>query len=258
MKSLIRNVWLTIGLAACIGGFTPSSFGNVAPVGGASETSPNSDNIGPTNSGPTVAGLDGNLRLLFYVLDATGANVTSANLWIVAPGGNLLAVTPSLPVAGAFSIYSAVLVQGQADGNTTVAFLIPNFAATPDQLNVWTFNSTGQLIATAVLGPFTGFQIEDADWNQSTGKLLVKWSTTTTPRSYSTWTVNEFGGIDTAFGPTPAFTGTILTKAVLLKNGNQDLVWDTTNAGPPITHTTGLWVVDVNSRLIAAGAAGPF
>lgn len=260
MNSLIRNLWLAIGLAASIVGFTPSSFGDVAPAGGASAISPNRENIGPVNAGPTGAGLDGNLRLVFNVLDPANGAVMSANMWIVGPTGNLLAVTPSLPIAAqgenTTPTYTTALVQGQADGNTTVAFLFPSTTIVPTTLNVWTLNPAGQLIAAASYGPFAGFQIEDADWQQSTGKLLVKWSSTgAPPKSYSVWTVNEFGGVDTAFGPV-GFTGTVLSKAVLLKNGNVDLVWDTTVT--PTTHTTGLWVVSPTGLLIAAGAAGPF
>jgi hypothetical protein len=260
MKSLIRNACLTIGLAATLGGITPSAFGNAAPAGGASEAVPGRINIGGVNSGPTVVGLDNRTRLVFNVFDATAANIVSANLWILGSGGNILSVaTPSLPISGPADIYTTVLVQGQRDGNTTVAFLFPAFGTTNNVLAVWTYNLAGQVIASAIYGPYTDTIIEDADWQQSTGKLLVKWASRATPisdASYSAWSINEVGGVDTAAGPFGPFTNTIVSKVLLLNDGTQHWVWDTNNGNS--THTTAFWVVSPGGQVRLAQQFGPF
>jgi len=298
MKSLIRNVCLTIGLAVSIGGFAvPSSFGIAPPAGDAnsSATSPNIANIGPVVSGPTVAGLDGNLRLVFNIFGLAGAPpataLTSANLWVVSPTGSVLTTFAGLPIqqvvptGPGFPVappgtpqLTPVLVQGQVSGNTTIAFLLPPVptagpATAPTTLGVWTLNSAGTIISITTAGPFVvteggvtrTYQIEDAEWNQSTGKLIVKWASADPvgSRSYSVWVVNEFGGLETAFGPIgPFVTGAILSKAVLLKNGNVHLVWDTPSvAGVPpstTTHTTSLWVVNPAGQITSVANFGPF
>jgi hypothetical protein len=285
----------------------PSSFGIVPPAGGANATAPPFDttiaNIGPVVSGPTVAGLDGNSRIVYDVLNPGGTGIVSTNLWVVGPNGNLLlaisgiplagpggfplptgfpvppsvAVPPGAPTAAGVFLLTPLLCQGQANGNTTLAFLLPSSpipagVTSANVLNTWTFNSAGNLIAATSAGPYTvtvggvsiPFQIEDADWDQSTGKLVVKWATTSAvgSRAYSVWVLNQFGAIQTSFGPI-GFAGAILQKALLLKNGNLHLVWDIpTPAAPPLTatatHTTALWVVNSAGQLTVAGASGPY
>jgi hypothetical protein len=258
MKSLIRNAWLLVSLAAALNVLSPSARGNAVPA-------PTIFGLGLLLEGPTGPGLDGNSRLVFDILDSTGTTLLGSNLWILDPNGNFLAAaSPSIPSTGSNDLLGNLLVQGQADGNTTVVFLFGGTLGVgtgPTALGVWTYNPSGQLIASATYGPYTNTFISDATWSQSTGKLLVNWTSNgdvvglgTT--SASAWTVNEFGGIDTAAGPFGPFANTLLSKIMLLKDGTQQWVWDTDNGNG--TSTTAVWAVSPAGQVRAVQQFGPF
>lgn len=262
MKSLIRNAWLLVSLAVAINASGPSARGNTFPV----PEFPEFGLLGLIAQGPTQAGLDGNSRLVFNVYNSTQTQLRGSNLWILDPNGNFLAAaSPSLPSTGGFEgLYNPILVQGQADGNTTVVFLFGNFTGLTGgitSIGIWTYNPSGQLIASATYGPYTNTAVTDLTWSQSTGKLLVRWSSGSgvdlVGGTTSAWTINEYGGIDTAAGPFGPFAGdTYLSKVILLKDGTQQWIWasETGNA----TATTAVWSVSPAGQVQAVQQFGPF
>ncbi|MBV9999116.1 MAG: hypothetical protein JO015_08380, partial [Verrucomicrobia bacterium] len=249
MKPLIKSACLIISLAATFTVVTPQicagedgyfGFGGVPAPG---ETS---------NGNTSTAGLDGNLRLLFGILGLSNPIVPvpvylGANLWVVTPSGDVTAAVsvplPSDVTPEATSLY----VQGQADGNTTVLSSLPD-----NSISVTTYNSSGTVIASAVYGPFTNTTVRSVKRQESTGKFLVTWAITLPDIEgieYSAWTVNEYGGIDTAAGPYGPFDRTTFEEISLLKDGSQEWIWATSgpNQGSfsPTTVTT-VWSINAS------------
>ncbi|MBV9999118.1 MAG: hypothetical protein JO015_08390 [Verrucomicrobia bacterium] len=260
MKSLLRNAWLLVSLAAAINALSPVARGGALPA-------PSVIGLSLLFEGPTTPGLDGNSRLVFDIVDSTETQILGSNLWILDPNGNFLAAaSPSLPSTGTnVGLNSTLLVQGQADGNTTVVFLFGNVSgleAGVTSFGVWTYNPSGRLIASASYGPYANTVVSDLTWSQSTGKLLVKWTSGGSgvlvpgTGTVSAWTVNEFGGIDTAAGPFGPFAGTLLSKIILLKDGTQQWIWASQNSNATIT--TAVWSISSSGQVRAVRQFGPF
>jgi hypothetical protein len=252
MKSLIKSAWLIMGLAATLGTVSPQARGAAVPA--FSDFSPGD---------VSTAGLDGNLRLVFDIY--SGVTLTSSTYTVTAPflGQNIWVVSPTGTVvaAGVVSIPSSIgsagnsYVQGQADGNTTVLFRFPN-----NSLGVWTYSKTGAVIASALYGPFTGTFISNVKRQEATGKFLVEWASASgaTDLTFSAWTINEYGGVDTAAGPFGPFANTSLQSITLLNNGNQVWVWASSGTSTTGGVTTAVWSVAPGGRFLSANTYGPY
>jgi hypothetical protein len=243
MKSLIKSAWLIMGLAATFSTAIPQVRGGTVPA--FSDLS---------FGGVTTAGLDGNLRLLFNSftgVDGTGTYLAS-DIWTVSPFGRVVSATVTAIPSSVGSPFN-IFVQGQADGNTTALFVFPN-----DSIGVWTYNTGGSIIASAVYGPFTNTFVNTVKRQDTTGKFLVVWnSSTSSGPIVSAWTINEFGGIETAAGPFGPFgSGTVSEGVNLLKDGTQEWVWESPVSGGVIT---ALWTVNpTTGKIVTAQQFGPF
>lgn len=244
MKSLIKRAWLIMGLAVAVSAVSPQARGATLP-----EFSDFSF------SGATTTGLDGNLRLVFDVYSSVTftppffatTGFLGQNIWVVGPTGNFIAAG----AAGLPSTITSSYVQGQADGNTSVLFTFGN-----DSIGFWTYNRSGAVIASALYGPFTGTSVYFVKRQEATGKFLVVWTSgPSASPSFSAWTLNEFGGVDTAAGPYGPFADTSFNGVNLLPNGTQQWLWATLVSG---RITTAIWSVAQGGHFLSSVVYGPF
>jgi hypothetical protein len=214
MKRSVRVMLLAAAAATCVCGHAYA--GAKAVIGGAFAA--------PLLDAKTAVGKDGLLRLIFDFSPSQGGTTYSGSaLWIIDPNGSVVgASNPTIPASVGSFYFSTIggtkpifpfersntAIYAQADGNTTVLFY---FGAGANPLNgilsfgVWTYNSSGSLIAAAQYGPFGKTQIFNLYFDDATGKIVVKWAAGTGPsRTYAGWVLDEFGSITSAtnfFGP---------------------------------------------------------
>jgi len=213
-------------------------------------------------------GKDGNTRLIWDIVSNHGTNYTGSVLWILSPGGSLLATgTPNIPANVGFgknneagkSVFnvSNTILYAQASGNTTVALL---FGQENDgtSIGLWTYNSAGNLIASVTYGPYGSFVVHEAYFDQLTGKLIVKWrqQNGTNLFTHLVWGVNEFGGIESIAGPFGPFPNIELGK-VNLSGKNQLWYWMFPKNGTP-DHGINIWEISPNDVIISMATYGPF
>jgi len=251
MKSLLKNTWLILGSAAIFTAVAPQICAG-APSNLGAVPAHSDRAVGNTST----VGLDGNVRLLFDIISPVTFTATGVNLWVVSPTGSVLAAT-SLPfptgdvILGDGTYYYA---QGQADGNTTVLGIFQD-----GSVNVSTYNSSGTMVANAVYGPFTNTTVASVKRQESTGKFLVTWAVDLPEGiAYAAWTVNEYGGVDTATGPYGPFANTTFEGINLLNDGSQQWIWASRDVNSTGTTTTGLWSITASGQVQSAEQFGPF
>jgi hypothetical protein len=240
-----------------------------------------------------VVGPDGNMRVIWDYDAYAGIESYFAGpgsvLWILDPSGNLMATgSPSIPSGGNFEFNSRygllaweyptpltlatsksnILVQGYADGNTMLCFIVgnigfisdPKFPPQATAIGTWTYNSAGQLIAFASYGPYIAGIINNAYFDKS-GALIVKFKYAVTgPAPQVVWTLNEFGAITTSEGPFGPYANTGLGKVAINSSGNQVWFWSShsvPNHTPTTTNSLSIWTFN-SSGLATATAFGPF
>jgi hypothetical protein len=213
MKSSVRIIMLAALAATCICGHAYA--GAKAVIGGAFAV--------PLLDAKTAVGKDGLLRLIFDYNPSTGGSTYQGSaLWIIDPNGSVVASgNPTIPKSvgsfyfstkGGSPIFpverSNTAMYPQADGNTTVLFyfgLGVNPLLGVKSFGVWTYNSSGSLIASAEYGPFGSTDIFNLYFDDATGKIVVKWAAGSGPsRTYAGWVLDEFGNVISAtsfFGP---------------------------------------------------------
>jgi hypothetical protein len=210
-------------------------------------------------------GTDGNIRLIWdYV---SGGVYFGSTLWILSPGGSLLAAgNTNVPATVGYAkkndsgvslgLGSNIILYAQPSGNTTLAFAYGESNDSPI-FGVWTYNSAGTLIAAASYGPFGGTVVHQMYFDDLTGKLVVKWRATlgTNTYTHSVWTLNEFGSIETTAGPFGPYLNSLLGK-VVLSGSNQIWYWNIPKLGSS-THTLNVWEVSGGS-VISSNSFGPF
>lgn len=259
MKRFFKNSLLAVSVVASLGGQLAYSAADP-------DTAAIISNL-PIFESKTQTGPDGNIRVL-WDLNPGVATYTGSTLWILDHLGNFLAAgTPNIPASVGYDgggAKSRILVQGQADGNTTLVFLFGPFSQLPStstSLGVWTYNSAGQLISSATYGPFIGTVIEDVRFSP-TGNFTVVWTNQSSPAAYTgatgtviAWTLNEFGGIVTTAGPFGPFASTSLGKVDLDQNNLQHWYWTSTSSG---NSTLAIWSFNASGAIASANSFGPF
>jgi hypothetical protein len=213
MKYSVKVIMLAAVAATCICGHAYA--GARAVIGGAFAV--------PVLDAKTAVGKDGLLRLIFDFNPSQGGKTYQGSaLWIIDPNGGVVgASNPTIPASvgsfyfstqGGKPIFpverSNTAMYPQADGNTTVLFFY-GLGANPilgvRSFGVWTYNSSGNLIAAAQYGPYGNTDIFNLYFDDATGKIVVKWATGSGPtRTYAGWVLDEFGTITSFtnfFGP---------------------------------------------------------
>jgi len=216
MKQSVKVILLAAVAATCI--CDHAYAGAKAVIGGAFAV--------PVLDAKTAVGKDGLLRLIFDYNPSTGGKTYQGSaLWIIDPNGSVLASgNPTIPASvgsfyfttrgGSIPIFpverSNTAMYPQADGNTTVLFFFGlganiNPILGVKQFGVWTYNSSGNLIASAEYGPFGNTEIFNLYFDDATGKIVVKWAANRGPSAtYAGWVLDEFGAVISAtsfFGP---------------------------------------------------------
>jgi len=265
MKSSVKNIMLA-ALAAT--GLCSHAYGGAkAVVGGAFGVD--------LLDAKTAVGQDGMLRLVFdYNPSEGGFTYDGSAVWVINPKGSVVAVgTPTIPASvGAFYYTtpfgkpqfpferSNTAVFGQADGNTTVIFYYAYSGKSylgVNQFGVWTYNSSGALVAAATYGPFGDVEVQNLGFDPW-GKIVVKWASAvaTSNTTYAGWVLDEYGTIVSAtgyYGPFGNYLGKIRTNS----SGQQ--IWAFCFPASGGTYTTSIWTFNsTGSALTNAQTYGPF
>jgi hypothetical protein len=205
MKTPLRMIMLAALAASCVS--TTPAFAGARPVLGGLYGIQLFD-------AKTAVGQDGLLRLLFDFNPSKGGVSTYAGsaLWIIDPNGSVLAAgNPSIPASvGSTFLFpyerSNTAIFAQPSGNTTVLFYfgLSQNLGTTSTFGTWTYNSSGNLIASATYGPYNSTTISNLYFDTN-GKIVVKWraGSFSSPK-FSGWVLDEFGGVVSAtsfFGP---------------------------------------------------------
>jgi hypothetical protein len=202
---------------------------------------------------PTSVGLDGNIRVLWDLFNTSGgaAGYTGSTLWICDSKGNILAFgKPTVPAWAGYSLpyngttvtstvfgqsRSNIILKGQKDGNTTLVIVPYNFNSTAGgAFVVWTYNSAGALISSAIYGPYQNEFIQDIRFAEN-GKIIVQWISYVGMNQTSNlgWTLNEFGSIETFAGPYGPYGTYLLGKIDIGPDNGQRWYW----VNPPPVNT---------------------
>jgi hypothetical protein len=227
----------------------------------------------------TSVGNDGMLRLLFDYSPAPAGSPSTYSgsaLWIINPNGSVVAAgSPTIPASIGSDIYAAALLNtptfispfersntaifAQADGNTTVLFYYNARNAGLGFTNsfaVWTYNSSGALIAAASYGPFSGVRLAGL-YFEASGKTVARWKPEGTFTANAGWVLDEFGTIlnSTAFfGP----FGTTFLGKIKVNSSNQQ-IWPFRFLNKSTgQYTTTMWTFDSSGSLTNAQVFGPF
>jgi hypothetical protein len=151
---------------------------------------------------------------------------------------------------------SNTAIFAQDDGNTTVLFYFDGTLAASGRspsFGVWTFNSSGSLIAGAAFGPFGNVTIPAMYFDPS-GKIIVRWQTP--QRQNAAWVLDEFGSVVSAtgfFGPFPPQLG----KVRLNSSGQQ--IWPFSFLQSDGTYKLNIWTFNASgSAIVNAQSFGPF
>jgi len=285
--SVFKKLLLSAGVVALLG--SEASFANSDPNTNAGEdanvvVNPFGFDLYNFSDAKSQIGLDGNIRILWDIYSGVPL-LQSSIVWILDGSGNFITNSSSILVNSALpwvaSNYKTnILMQGQADGNTTLVLAFssnknnaPLFVPPPpDSFSVITINSAGGVVAgVGPIGPFTNTWIENIHFVGN--NIVVHWVSrnagvapfvgqTGASSTHSAWTLNEFGGTIGASGPF-AFLN---TNARVEVNSNNQQVWlwdsgvDTSSGAFPsaAANTLAVWVVNPNGAAVAAKAYGPF
>jgi hypothetical protein len=267
MKSSVRNIMLAALTATCV--CSHAYAGAKAVIGGAFAV--------PLLDAKTAVGKDGLLRLIFdYNPSEGGTTYGGSALWIIDPNGSVVAAgNPTIPASvgsfyfstkGGKPIFpferSNTAIYPQADGNTTVLFYF-GLGANPllgvNSFGVWTYNSSGNLIAAAAYGPYSNVNIFNLYFDDATGKIVVKWAANRGPSAaYAGWVLDEFGSIATATN----FYGPFGPSNVVGKfrvNASNQLIWPFNFPNSSGTNTTVIWTFNSSGSGVSnAQVYGPF
>ena len=214
----------------------------------------------------TAVGADGKYRLIFDYNPHKGFpdTYTGSALWIIDP--NTYAVTagsPTIPASvGATFLFpyerSNTAIFAQPSGNTTVLFyygLQNSFPTT--SFGTWTYNSSGNLIAASIHGPFSGTVISNLYFDTN-GKIVVKWQAgTLAGAAFAGWVLDEFGNV-VGFAPFagPFTSGPSLGKIRVTSSNQQIWPWSFKQANG--TYLTNIWTINPSGAITSAGSFGPF
>jgi hypothetical protein len=234
----------------------------------------------PLLDAKTAVGKDGLLRLIFdYNPSEGGHTYAGSALWILDPNGSFVAAgSPTIPASvgsfyfstkGGRPIFpferSNTAMYPQADGNTTVLFY---YGARANRLQndlvatafgVWTYNSSGNLIAAAAYGPFGNTDLFNLYFDDATGKIVVKWAANSGPNaSYAGWVLDEFGTIASATGFFGFGTPTNTVGKFRVNASNQLIVPFSFPASGG-TFLTNIWTFNSSGSAVVNGQSfGPF
>src|ERR1700678_107681 len=269
MKSPVRTIMLAVLALSCFCGYR--AYAGAKPViGGLFSLS--------FFDAKTAVGSDGMLRLLFdYNPSKIPAPSTynGSGLWIIDPNGSLVATgSPTIPASigsDAFEILllgvsqsylterSNTAIFAQADGNTTVLFYYNAGSVGLGNTNtfgVWTYNSSGALIASARYGPYTGAQIGGLYFDTN-GKTIVRWKAGTSASSpNAAWVLDEFGAVLNAtafYGP----YGSNYLGKIRVNSSNQQ-IWPFSLKNASGQYTTTIWTFNSSGSLANVQVYGPF
>jgi hypothetical protein len=123
---------------------------------------------------------------------------------------------------------------------------------------VWTYNSSGNLIAGIGYGPFSNVVIENLYFD-STGKIVVKWASNPgASATYAGWVLDEFGSITSFvnfFGP----FGPASSIGKFRVNASNQLIVPFSFPAGSGTFKTAFWTFNsTGSALTNAQVYGPF
>ena len=214
---------------------------------------------------------DGMLRLLFDYNPSNGGASTYAGsaLWIIDPNGSVVTTgSPLIPASVGASFTGGLVgnfersntaIFAQADGNTTVLFYYAfNFSSNPfpNSFAVWTYNSSGALVAAANYGPFSGVQISGLYFDPS-GKIIARWRAGSSASSpVAGWVLDEFGTIANATSFFGSFGSTFLGKIRINSSGQQ--IWPFSFRNSSGQYVTTIWTFSSSGVLTNAQVYGPF
>jgi hypothetical protein len=210
-------------------------------------------------------GADGNIRLIWDYVD--NKIYSGSMLWILNPSGELLVTgSPMIPASVGwgklspegkfFNPVSNIMLYAQPDGNTTLGFAYGE-EAWGTTFGVWTYNSAGALIASAVYGPYPPYLVHEMYFDQQTGQLVVRWGLINGKllHSHIVWSLNEYGAILSTAGPYGPFYNSLLGK-VVMSGTNQIWYWSIPKTGD--THSLTAWEINSSGFIISAYTYGPF
>jgi hypothetical protein len=216
----------------------------------------------------TAVGQDGLFRLLFdFNPSNTGTSTyTGSALWIIDPNGSVVASgNPTIPASvGASFLFpyerSNTAIFAQPSGNTTVLFYYgltkSNLGGTPT-FGVWTYNSSGSLIAAAKYGPYGSVTVSNMYFDTN-GKIVVKWKegAFSSPK-FAGWVLDEFGSVVSAtafYGPYG--NGSSLGK-IRTTSSNQQIWPYSFKSGS--SYTTTIWTFNADGSAVSnVQSYGPF
>jgi hypothetical protein len=265
MKSLSKMFVLAAVAAICMSG--RAYAGSKAVVG--------SDLGVPMLDAKTAVGQDGNLRVIFdYNPSDGGFTYAGSALWIINPNGSVVgASNPTIPASvGSFYFTtpfgkpaydferSNTALFPQADGNTTVLFYYGysgKSSANLTSFGVWTYNSSGTLIAAANYGPYTNTVIENLYFDPW-GKIVVKWASPAFSQStfFAGWVLDEYGTAVSATSYYGPYSGNALGRLRTNSSGQQ--IWPFCYAATG-GYVTTIWTFNASgSALVNAQSFGPF
>jgi hypothetical protein len=294
-KHLFKKICMAIGAVALLN--AEATFGNSDPNTNLSFGAPQTLS---TFGGPkSHLGLDGKIRILWDTYNNTvvpqAPVLNGSVIWILDSAGKFLASSPPIPLLITLPVFSFgksnLIIQGQADGNTTIVFIfsannsptvpigIDNIAlgrggvgtVQADRFAVWTLDPTGKVIsASPQIGPFAGTVIEDIKFVN--GKIVVHWLvsdhlTGGHSSTHAAWTLNEFGAAIGASGTYGPFLDTDALVTLAANGIDQLWQWDggiaTTSAFPAGApgaqpNTLGIWNVNAAGTITASAQYGPF
>lgn len=196
-------------------------------------------------------------------------------LWIIDPNGSVVAAgSPTIPASIGSDVFEVVLfnslgafltersntaIFAQADGNTTVLFYYNAAVAGLGKTNsfaVWTYNSSGALIASASYGPFSGVELGGLYFDTN-GKIIARWKAGTAASSPNAgWVLDEFGTISNATAFYGSFGSTFLGK-IRVNSSNQQ-IWPFSLKNSSGQYTTTIWTFNSSGSLANSQVYGPF
>jgi hypothetical protein len=269
MKRSVRIMLLAAAAATCVCGHVYA--GAKAVIGGAFAV--------PLLDAKTAVGKDGLLRVMFDYNPASGGASTYSGsaLWLIDPNGSSIvaAGSPTIPASvgaflfttkgGTIPIFpverSNTALFAQPDGNTTVIFYY-GAGANPllgvTSFGVWTYNSSGNLIAGVGYGPFSNVVVENLYFD-STGKIVVKWAANRGPSAtYAGWVLDEFGSITSATGYFGPFGSSNQIGKFRVNASNQLIVPFSFPTGGGAFNTAFWTFSSTGSALVNSQVYGPF
>lgn len=227
----------------------------------------------------TSVGNDGMLRLLFDYSPAFASSTSTYSgsaLWIIDPNGSVVAASnPTIPASIGSDIFEVQLLNSgplkffversntaifaQADGNTTVLFYYNAGNAGLENISsfgVWTYNSSGALIAAAAYGPYSGVRLGGL-YFEPNGKVIARWKPVGTFTSNAGWVLDEFGTIVNSTAYYGPFGTTFLGK-IHVNSSNQQ-IWPFRSFNKSSgQYTTTIWTFNSSGSLTHAQVYGPF